>query len=85
MELADRETPYFPQNAPRYYSLIPLAEVLGEIFSKGPSTKTVLTEYAKLIRIFDSEFNLMLNSILTCTGRGGKPYPQGAGHKAGRV
>jgi len=61
MELADRETPYFPPNASRYYSLIPLAEVLAEIFGKGPSSKTVSTEYGKLIRIFDSEFNLLLN------------------------
>ena len=36
-------------------------EVLGEIFSKGPATKTVFKEYGKLIRMFDSEFNLMLN------------------------
>jgi len=61
MELADRETPYFPPNSPEYFSLIPLVEVLGEIFSKGPATKTVLQEYGKLVRMFDSEFNLLLN------------------------
>jgi superfamily I DNA/RNA helicase len=61
MELADREEPYFPQNSPVFYSLIPLAEVIGEIFSKGPMTKTVMNEYGKLIRKFDSEFNLLLN------------------------
>jgi uncharacterized protein (TIGR00375 family) len=61
MELADRETPYYPPNSPGYYSLIPLAEVLGEIFSRGPATKTVMQEYGKLIRLFDSEFNLLLN------------------------
>jgi DNA helicase-2/ATP-dependent DNA helicase PcrA len=64
MELADRETPHFPQSAPRYYSLIPLAEVLGEIFSKGPSSKTVLAEYEKLIKTFDSEFNLLINAAI---------------------
>jgi uncharacterized protein (TIGR00375 family) len=62
MELADRETPYLPTNAPGYNSLIPLTEVLGEIFSRGPSSKTVMAEYGKLIRIFDSEFNLLLNA-----------------------
>jgi uncharacterized protein (TIGR00375 family) len=61
MELADREKPYYPPNSPKYYCLIPLAEVLGELFSRGPATKTVMQEYAKLIRIFDSEFNLLLN------------------------
>ena len=64
MELADRETPYYPPNSPGYYSLIPLAEVLGEIFAKGPQTKTVLQEYGKLIRMFDSEFNLLLNAAI---------------------
>ncbi len=61
MELADRESPYYSANSPGYYSLIPLAEVLGEIFSRGPGTKTVLQEYSKLISMFDSEFNLLLN------------------------
>jgi uncharacterized protein (TIGR00375 family) len=61
MELADRELPYFPPSSPGYYSLIPLTEVLGEIFSRGPATKTVLHEYEKLIRMFYSEFNLLLN------------------------
>jgi uncharacterized protein (TIGR00375 family) len=61
MELADREEPYYPSGSPAYYSLIPLTEVLGEIFSRGPATKTVLNEYGKLISMFDSEFNLLLN------------------------
>jgi len=61
MELADRESPYYPANSPRFYSLIPLAEVLGEIFSRGPASKTVLQEYGKLIKMFESEFNLLLN------------------------
>jgi len=61
MELADRELPYFPRSSPGFYSLIPLSEVLGEIFSRGPATKTVMHEYDRLIRLFDSEFNLLLN------------------------
>jgi PHP family Zn ribbon phosphoesterase len=61
MELADRELPYYPSGSPGYYSLIPLTEVLGEIFSRGPATKTVMNEYGKIIRMFDSEFNLLLN------------------------
>ncbi|MDX1776400.1 MAG: UvrD-helicase domain-containing protein, partial [Desulfobulbales bacterium] len=61
MELADRQQPSYPSGSPRFYSLIPLAEVLSEIFSRGPATKTVMQEYAKLISMFDSEFNLLLN------------------------
>ncbi len=61
MELADRESPCYPPGSPGYYSLIPLVEILSEIFSRGPATKTVLHEYSKLISMFDSEFNLLLN------------------------
>jgi len=61
MELADREKPYFPHNSPGFYSLIPLVEVLGEIFSRGPATKTVMHEYSKLIQMFNSEFDILLN------------------------
>ena len=61
MELADRELPHYPPNSPRFFSLIPLTEVLGEIFSRGPATKTVMHEYGKLISLFDSEFNLLLH------------------------
>lgn len=61
MELADRQTPLHPLKAPGFSSLIPLVEVLSEIFSRGPATKTVLQEYGKVISRFGSEFNLLLN------------------------
>jgi uncharacterized protein (TIGR00375 family) len=61
LELADRDEPYYPANSPGFYSLIPLPEVLSEILGKGPATKTVMNEYAKLIKLFDSEFNLLMN------------------------
>jgi DNA helicase-2/ATP-dependent DNA helicase PcrA len=61
MELADRQLPYFPRNSPGFYSFIPPTEVLGEIFPRGPATKTVMYECDKLIRLCDSEFNLLLN------------------------
>ncbi|MBW2484393.1 MAG: UvrD-helicase domain-containing protein, partial [Deltaproteobacteria bacterium] len=64
MELADRETPLYPSNSPGFYSLIPLVEVLSEIYAKGPQTKSVLHEYGKLVRMFDSEFNILLNVSL---------------------
>jgi len=85
MELADREVPYYPPNSPRYYSLIPLPEVLSEIFSKGSQTKAVMQEYGKIIRMFDSEFNLLLNVsiseiheryLFASAGRSDKTYPQ---------
>ncbi len=62
MELADRQKPYYPQSAPAVYSLIPLAEIVGEIINVGPASKAVQKEYSRLISLFGSEFNLLLNT-----------------------
>ena len=61
LELADRDKPLYPAHSPGFYSLIPLPEVLSEILGRGPATKTVMNEYARLIGLFDSEFNLLMN------------------------
>jgi len=61
LELADRDKPLYPAHSPGFYSLIPLPEVLSEILGRGPATKTVMNEYARLIRLFNSEFNLLMN------------------------
>lgn len=60
MELADRETPLFRTDAPETFSLVPLPEVLGEIFKVGASSKQVMLQYSQAIKKFGSEFNLML-------------------------
>ncbi len=65
MELADREAPVYPEGSPAVYSLIPLHEMLGELFNTGPATKKVATIYGKLINTFGSEFNLLLNASLS--------------------
>ncbi len=62
MELADRDEPHFPTGSPAVHSLIPLPEVLGEMLSCGPNTKTVMGLYGKLIARFGSEYNLLLNT-----------------------
>jgi len=62
MELADREQPLYPEGAPKVHSLIPLAEVIGEILGRGPNTKGAMAEYARVIRLFGSEFDLYLNT-----------------------
>ncbi len=61
LELADRDKPLYPAHSPGFYSLIPLPEVLSEILGRGPATKTVMNEYTRLISLFDSEFNLLMN------------------------
>lgn len=64
MELADREQPHFPDDAPQVYSLIPLPELLGELLGKGAATKTVMTAYRRLLSRFESEFAILLNARL---------------------
>ena len=62
MELADRDKPVYLQGSPAVHSLIPLPEVLGELFNVGPASKKVAGVYGKLINEFGSEFNLLLNT-----------------------
>ncbi|RMF90873.1 MAG: DNA helicase II [Nitrospinota bacterium] len=63
-ELADRETPYYPEGDPGFHSLIPLPEVLGEIMRTGPESKRVLSEYTRVINLFGSEYNVLLQTPL---------------------
>ncbi len=62
LELADRQQPYYEPGTPPYKSIIPLPEVLGEILGLGPNTKGVMIQYAKIISLFGSEFNLFLKT-----------------------
>jgi uncharacterized protein (TIGR00375 family) len=60
-ELADREMPLFPEDAPAVFSLIPLPEVLGELLGVGAGSKAVLAQYARTIARFGSELALLLH------------------------
>ena len=62
LELADREEPVYPAEAPAFFSLIPLPELLSEILGVGPSSKEVSRQYAETINRFGSEFNLLLHT-----------------------
>lgn len=62
MELADRKRPYYPEGAPRFKNLIPIPEIMGEIMNLGPESKAVITQYARLIRLFGSEYNLFFST-----------------------
>ncbi|MFO7801787.1 MAG: UvrD-helicase domain-containing protein [Desulfovermiculus sp.] len=61
LDLADRETPRQPEAAPGFTSLIPLPEVISEILGKGPKTKAVAAVYARLIKTFGSELDVLQN------------------------
>jgi len=62
MELADRERPLYPPEAPEFFSLVPLPEVLGEIIDVGPGSKRAMGQYAWLMARFGSEFGLLLHA-----------------------
>jgi len=57
-ELSDRET---PGRSKDFFSLIPLAEVLSELFSCGPATKKVTSVYEKLLSALGPELEILLN------------------------
>ena len=62
LDLADRDIPFYPANGPRFKSLIPLPEVIGEIMGKGPGSKGVLELYQKAVNRFGSDFNIFLHT-----------------------
>lgn len=62
LELADREGPEYPPGSPGFRSLVPLEEILSEIQGKGTGCKAVTAEYARMVSIFGSEFNLLLKA-----------------------
>jgi uncharacterized protein (TIGR00375 family) len=62
MELADRKEPLYPTDAPRFYSLVPLPELLAELLQVGVTSKKVQELYGRCIGRFGSEFNLLLEA-----------------------
>ena len=64
-ELSDRKTISTPpKTAGKVFSLVPLQEIISEIKGVGPSSKSVTTEYEKLINKFGSELNILQNISL---------------------
>ncbi len=63
-KLADRPEGFKPENTIPYKSLIPLAEIIGEVLGVGVGTKEVEKEYKSLIEKFDSEFNVLLDASI---------------------
>ena len=61
MELADRQEPVYPEGQKSFESLVPLPEILGEILQVGSGSKKVMSQYARLISMFGSEFNIFRN------------------------
>jgi len=61
-ELADKPEGFQPEGAIPFKSLVPLPEIIGEVFGVDSGTKRVFQEYQKLIEKFGSEFYILLEA-----------------------
>jgi uncharacterized protein (TIGR00375 family) len=69
--LADRRRGFKKKDAPPFYSIIPLREIIAEVFNRGVKTKTVDDEYMKLLQELGSEFRILLDIPLKGIGDAG--------------
>lgn len=60
-ELASRPENYMPANASKFYSMLPLAEVISLSNRTSLQSKRTQEIYNSLIQKFNSEFNILLN------------------------
>ena len=60
--LADREERYEPEKSISYKHLIPLEEIIADVFKVGRETLKVKNEYMKLTRHFGGEFKVLIDA-----------------------
>lgn len=58
-ELADRPMGYRPPGSAGFENIVPLKEIIGQMFEVGPSSKRVDKLYHDLLRKFGSEFSIL--------------------------
>lgn len=61
-ELADRKIGEKPPNSVPFKNLVPLEEIIGDVYGVGTGTKTVAEKYKILINVFGNEFNVLLDA-----------------------
>lgn len=59
-ELADRPIGYVREDHPGFVTLLPLSEIIAAVTNCGLATKTVFSEYYKLLKL-GTEFDILLN------------------------
>ena len=72
-KLADREHGYRPKNAPSFFSIIPLPELIAEGLKCGVNTKKVAGLYFPLLEQLGSEFKILLDIPLDDIERAATP------------
>ncbi len=60
-KLADRPEGFVPENRHGYKNIVPLADILSEIFEVGPNTKKVNTNYNKAVETLGPELGILLD------------------------
>ena len=60
-QLADRPEHFVPQNAIPFKRLVPLEEIIAQALNVNKVAKQVRRDYQNLIKIFGSEFNILLS------------------------
>jgi DNA helicase-2/ATP-dependent DNA helicase PcrA len=79
--LADRPAGARPPQAQSFHSLIPLPEILGEVYGVGESSKQVQAEYLKLLTRLGPELAILRDvSLDEITAAGGERLAEGIGH-----
>jgi DNA helicase-2/ATP-dependent DNA helicase PcrA len=71
--LADRAKGERPERVHPYQSLIPLPEILAEVYQAGPNSKRVQQEYESLLNKVGSELSILQDIPLDEIGRMGGP------------
>jgi DNA helicase II / ATP-dependent DNA helicase PcrA len=71
--LADRPVGFRPDDAKPYQSLVPLAEVLGEILEVGPGATRVRHAYDRLLSRIGAELHVLSHAPLEDIAREGPP------------
>lgn len=72
-KLADRADGFRPEDAPLYYSIIPLSEIISETLKVGVNSKAVEAEYFKLLKNLGSEFRILVDSSISDIESAGSP------------
>ncbi len=72
-KLADRKNGFKPENAPAFYSVIPLAEIISETLKVGVNSKAVRNEYFKLLEGLGNEFKILMDCKIEDIESAGSP------------
>jgi uncharacterized protein (TIGR00375 family) len=72
-KLADREHGFRPPNAPSFFSIIPLPEIIAEGLQCGPKTKKVNAIYFAMLEQLGNEFKILMDVPLDQIALAGTP------------